>query len=332
MWGLKKMASGSCSRYDEDSVDETPFKAIVDELEHEDPLHSEDDTQTLLDQDESEDEEDVGEMIKAIKEKGKRKKKKAVGRKSKFSLTELADLTDVICSDPNFRKKLIFMNVTQAHNAAIYEKIVAEMSRRAEERGESFAKTVHQTRTKFKRMIAFCKKKALARITATGVEDIIGATGDWFKTLFPLVQSRESADPDNGREPSYDNQHEDGNNSNNNNESGVLENGEKSTMFVPSRPKNKRQKKEEILIDAIKTFQVLASDQTKPNQNKELVEFLEKDNEKNRLHEQQMLEMQLRHQREMMQMMMMSMSQRPAPQPIPNSSANMTWPNMYTNQ
>ena len=80
------MASGSCSRYDEDSVDETPFKAIADhdELEPEDPLHSEDDTQTLLDQDESEDEEDVGEMIKAIKEKGKRKKKKAVGRKSKF--------------------------------------------------------------------------------------------------------------------------------------------------------------------------------------------------------------------------------------------------------
>ena len=43
----------------------------------------------------------------------------------------------------------------------------------------------------------------------------------------------------------------------------------KSTMFVPSRPKNKRQKKEEILIDAIKTFRVLASDQAQGNQNKD---------------------------------------------------------------
>ena len=40
-------------------------------------------------------------------------------------------------------------------------------------------------------------------------------------------------------------------------------------MFVPSRPKNKRQKKEEILIDAIKTFRVLASDQAQGNQNKD---------------------------------------------------------------
>ena len=52
-------------------------------------------------------------------------------------------------------------------------------------------------------MISFCKKKALQRIGSSGIEDAIKKEGKWLQQLFPIVQLRESADPDQAIEPSF---------------------------------------------------------------------------------------------------------------------------------
>ena len=92
MWGLKR-GTKMDSRYDEESADETPYKSIAADSQSDDT----DDSGT------------ADEISETLKEGSKRKKKK-VGRKSFWSPTELVDLTDVICSDEEYRKKLIFWN------------------------------------------------------------------------------------------------------------------------------------------------------------------------------------------------------------------------------
>ena len=84
-------------------------------------------------------------------------------------------------------------------------------------------------------------------------------------------------------------------------------------------------KKDEMLADAIKTFQ-------EDTGSSELVKFLEQDEKDQRAHEKAI--MQLKHQREMMGMMLSTMQGRsPTANMTPGSSSsstmNMTWPMMY---
>ena len=314
----------TCTRYDEESEDESPFKC---------PSLSDDDSSLearsgknqCIEADTSDDDEDNDSDLEAemvlqqIKGRGK-KRKKAAGRKSTWPLTALMELTDVICSSERLKRELIFTNTRNKKNSEFYGEVRDELATRYADRGEVWEKSINQMRYKFKSMVAFCKKKALARITESGIANVIQAKGEWFKTLFPLVQSRESADPDNGREPSY----EGGDDDDRDREVPILhENQTEPTSskvtaksFVPTRPKSRKQRKEEILVDAIKTFQENSS-----GGSRELVEFLEKDNKENREHEQRMMDMQMKHQREMFQMLMsMQRGQQ--------SAANMTWPNI----
>jgi len=68
-----------------------------------------------------------------------------------------------------------------------------------------FPFTVAQKRVKFKACIAVCKKAAMTRKTASGIDNFMHSKGygSWFQKLFPLVESRDSCNPDNGIEPSF---------------------------------------------------------------------------------------------------------------------------------
>ena len=103
-------------------------------------------------------------------------------------MIDLSELTDVICSSERYKRNIIFQNTKNKRNSSVYADVINELTKRAAERGEVWSKNIDQTRNKFKKMIALCKKKALARISESGIANEIMANGEWFKMLFPLVQ------------------------------------------------------------------------------------------------------------------------------------------------
>ena len=292
------------------------------------------------------DDDEVKKTLKRLKERGKSKKKP--GPKSSWLPDETADVVDVVCSSEYFRKKIIFTNVKTVQNTEVYQKIVEEVKKRCTERNSIYGKSVKQTRTKMKSLIRMCKKEALARITATGIANMAEKHGAWFRQLFPYVQSRESADPDQGREPSYEpvapelagsaSAAERGEGSSSSTSTSAASTPASSASFTPvRRPTNKKPKKDEILIDAIKAFQAIAT----KDPTKELTEFMSKENENARNHEKEMLQLQQAHQREMIQMMLGNHSlQRQQTQQQPQQQqhhsqqfrGNLTWPSSYYQQ
>ena len=76
----------------------------------------------------------------------------------------------------------------------------------------SFPFGVDQLRNKFKKCISKCKKTALTVKTSTGVKRVQDEKqlGAWFNQLFPLVQTRDSCNPDMAVEPSLSLQLSDG--------------------------------------------------------------------------------------------------------------------------
>jgi len=63
---------------------------------------------------------------------------------------------------------------------------------------------VKQLRTKFKKCVSDSKKAALTIQTATGIKRFQEnrGLGNWFKSLFAVVQTRDSLQPDQAMEPS----------------------------------------------------------------------------------------------------------------------------------
>ena len=362
MWGLKGGRNGDCSagsqdpsgnggihvlgekvgndiniaavRYDENDADESPYAPLPADSPLNSPLPP---PLPALSDSELESDFEDDENISKLK-----KRKKTPGRKSSWSKVELSELADVICSDRAFSQEIIFTNTKNKKNSAIYEEIIKKLATRSEEREEEWTKSLVQTRNKFKDMIGFCKRKALARITESGIADIIRAKGDWFDTLFPLVQSRASANPDNAREPSYEENPASATSAASSASSASFASaGDKGnsndapsvpapSSFVPTRKKARKMKKDEMLADAIKTFQ-------EDTGSSELVKFLEQDGKDQRAHEKAIMDMQLKHQREMMGMMMSMMQGRfptannlnMTPGSSSSSTMNMTWPMMY---
>ena len=331
MWGLKSAACAS-NRYDEDSADEAPYAAQASAEEGEQEPNTNDGEEPVSaaggseqlpppgtgHSSDSESDLEADLLLHQLKNKGKKRKQK-VGQKSSWSGVDLSDLADVVCSSDRYKRYIIFQNTKNKRNSSVYGEVVEEMKKRAAERGENWSKNVDQTRNKFKAMIALCKKKALARITESGIADEISNNGEWFKTLFPLIQSRASADPDNAREPSYDDatkQKEADDEHQQQTSSGA--------SFVPSKKKSKKAKKEELLADAIKSFQ----NEAERGGTKELVEFLEREGKETREHELRMQEMHLQHQKQMFTLMM-SMRANNGQSNMSNNNMNMTWPNQY---
>ena len=95
----------------------------------------------------------------------------AVTEKFTWSNEMLDDLVDIICSDEETKKMLIFRNQKFAANNALYQKVVMELNQRIKgyEKSFPFEVTVTQARNKFKKLISECKAQSLTQRTATGL-------------------------------------------------------------------------------------------------------------------------------------------------------------------
>ena len=116
----------------------------------------------------------------------------------------------MICSSEYYKKKLLFTNTKNSKNAKIYGNVLKELGQRYED--GSFPFSVHQPRNKFKKCISESKKIALTVKTSTGVKRVQDEKqlGVWFNQLFPLVQTRDSCNPDMAVESSSSLQLSDG--------------------------------------------------------------------------------------------------------------------------
>ena len=105
---------------------------------------------------------------------------------------------------------MIFTNTKNSKNAEIYANVLKDLGQRYED--GSFPFSVDQLRNKFKKCISECKKIALTVKTSTGVKRVQDEKqlGAWFNQLFPLVQTRDSCNPDMAVESSSSLQLSDG--------------------------------------------------------------------------------------------------------------------------
>ena len=85
-----------------------------------------------------------------------------------------------------------------------------------EERHETFLYTAEQMRMKFKSCSAACKKAAMTRKNGSGIANFLLQRPDWFKKLFPYVESRESCNPRKAIEPSFEIEREERSDTSNN--------------------------------------------------------------------------------------------------------------------
>ena len=141
MWGLTRKMSAT-TRYNENSDDESPYHPALQngseidssfdgspEQENANVIPHLHDAEVESSEEEDSDLE-ADEALQRLKEKGKGKKKKSAGRKATWSLTELEDLVDVICSNDDYRRKIIFTNNNQKNrkNSDMYSEIIKEVS------------------------------------------------------------------------------------------------------------------------------------------------------------------------------------------------------------
>ena len=75
---------------------------------------------------------------------------------------------------------------------------------RERERDKVFPFTCQQVRTTFKLCVEICKKAAMLRQMASGIDNFIDAKGysKWFKLLYHFDKSKDLCQPDLGIEPS----------------------------------------------------------------------------------------------------------------------------------
>ena len=242
------------------------------------------------------------------------------GRKGFWTEEDTSELIDVICENDYYRKKLSFINNKSAKTSHIYEKVIKDVQKRFEERGDVFNFTVAQTRTKFKGCVSACKKAAMTRRTATGIDDYISRKGygSWFKQLLALVESRGSWNPDLGCEPSFKvfscvtSSNEYDNSTYMPSTEGSSSSAESMELFVPTPPK-KRAKKEtatSLFKEAVASFnQFVSTDPTNA-----MMEFFKQESDASRKHEMEMTNMQMK----MLQEMFHSVTQPQCQQYSPN--------------
>lgn len=207
------------------------------------------------------------------------------GRKAQWSDSLVNDMVDIIINDENYKRKLIFTNVKNQKNGAIYSKVLEEMKRRASKREESVPYTVHQLRTKFKKLVGECKKAALTIKSATGIKRFQEnkGYGDWFNPLFALIKTRDACQPEQAIEPSA---------------SGVItghiDDSTSSTsqegdnkLFVPV--KRSRKTKKNTLLEETTTLLKKAIEKDPV---KDLLAFMREEAEKSRQHDLMLLQLQ----------------------------------------
>ena len=161
----------------------------------------------------------------------------------------------------------------------------------------SFPFSVNQLRNKFKKGISECKRIALTVKTSTGVKRVQDEKqlGAWFNQLFPLVQTRDSCNPDMAVESSSSLQLSDGeavtrasdNRTPTDEQSNDgIDQGDDSDkkQFVPikkgRRKKVKSQNSSSALSTAVELFEKVVNDPTT-----QLMSFFKEENQRAREHE-----------------------------------------------
>ena len=281
----------------------------------------------------TEEEEEQNRLGRALELQGsaslKRKQKKKQGRKSFWPVDSVNELVGVICEDEYYRKKLIFTNNKAMKNSEIYAKVLKDAKNRLAVREETFPFTIAQIRVKFKACISICKKAAMTRKTASGIDNFINdkGYGSWFKKLYPFIESRDSCNPDKGIEPPFEKLSQEMDSSP---ESSSVSNDFSSYHSAPKEIRKdlhvpvprKRAKKDttnSILKEAVTAFNnFVAKDSTEC-----LLAYFREENEKSRQHERELAQMQM----QMWQTMLMATAgqQKTMQSPIVNPQlASMT--------
>jgi len=251
-------------------------------------------------------ESDSSEISSVATAKSKSSTSRKPGRKAVWRETVITDMVDIICSSEHLRKNLIFRNTSRSRNTAFYTDVVKPLKERLASRGENFPFDVSQTRNKFKKCVAECKKAALTIRTATGIKRFQEEKnlGDWFSQLYSFVKTRDSCIPEMALEPSCSNRGEspetaDGTETGENSDSEEINvEGKNSSskdgdtapkaQFVPVK-RGKKKVKVDPVAEAIETMkQVIEKDPTK-----DLLEFFKEENERARQHEMRLMQMMM---------------------------------------
>ena len=248
----------------------------------------------------------------------------------------------MVCESEYFRKKLIFTNNKAVKITEVYTKVVKQVEICFKERGEVFPFSVVQSRTKFKARVSNCKKAAMLQKTASRLKNFIDKKGYgiWFTKLHPLVESRDSCNPDLAEEPSFsvggktdagqqqaENDFGDELQETETNESKNSSNGE-IYVPVPPRKKLKKESTNDLLREAVNSFNHIAAQDPSDT----LLAHLREEGERNRQHEVRMAEMQMQLFHNMMTMMASPVSNyNPSQTPQQPFAANLGImnPNMY---
>ena len=228
----------------------------------------------------------------SVSEKTDKKAKKA-GRKAKWSQSLLDDTIDIIISSDYSKKKLIFTNVKTQKNGQIYIEVLAELKKRCKSRNENVSFTVPQLRSKFKKLVAECKRVALTTKTSTGVKRFQDDKGysTWFNQLFEVVKTCDSCRPELAVdvEPSATRKEVTQSTENEGNSETSQDCVGKQFVPVKSAP-TKKLKKEDPLVEAIHLMRAIENDPTK-----QLIQFLKSGIEKSREHEVRLFQLLLTH-------------------------------------
>ena len=222
-------------------------------------------------------------------EKKPKNPKKRVGRKAAWPDECIDEVVDIICESDYYRKKLIFTNNKSFKNTEIYEKVVKEATERLAARDKEFPFTSQQVRTKFKSCVAICKKAAMLRQTASGIDNFIYSKGysKWFKQLYHFIQSRDSCQPDLGIEPSATLSSAESDTSLS---TSSKESSSSKDLYVPKKAKKEKGPKiQEVLEEAVKVFNKAVEQDI----SKDILDFMKEENERARQHDREMMQMQM---------------------------------------
>ena len=108
-----------------------------------------------------------------------------------WSKVMLDDMVDIICSNEQFEKFLIFRNQKCAANTNIFEKVAEEMNERAAADGRKNTITHSQIRNKFKKLVCECKSISLSQWTARGISRYQVEKRLWKMVGYPFPISDE---------------------------------------------------------------------------------------------------------------------------------------------
>ena len=186
------------------------------------------------------------------------------------------------------KKMIIFTSIKNAKNQEVYGIVMQKLKDRCEIWSKTCIFILSQTGNKFKSLVAICKKASLTRQTASGINDFIQSKryGKWFEQLFPIVQSRESAQPEQAIEPSMETTEV------------IIETNNNKNLCVPKR--KRKSQKSSILVDAASKFNKLLNQ----DRSAALVQYFKEEDDRSREHKGRMVQMQCNMQFYMMKMMM----------------------------